>query len=178
MKYFYSKETESKLLGTSLYTDKDIEEYFNGNQFEGYPNLNNENAVVTEFKMMHPTWTGKELREMTREELCATGDMSVLGEGEIYSDGKIKAVPNPSDEYLRYVWVNNKWVLQTTKEELILRRKDLILQYKRTKTEIEELEEFADEFESDEAVALLNKQLKDLKKRINELLGVIKKLGE
>lgn len=177
MKYFYSKEKESKLVGSTHYSDNDIKQYFDGNVFVGYKDLNDENTYISDVKFQHPTWDGEEMREMTREEVCATGDLSELGIGEVYEDGEIKKIPRPVRKYLRYYWKGNEWVLSTTRQELMLIRKDLILEYKNKKAEIAALEEFADEFEADETMDLLRTQLAEIKANINELLLLIKELG-
>ena len=121
---------------------------------------------------------GQTLIEMTREEVCATRDLSVLGDGEKFQDGHIVQVPNPSTKYLRYNWNRNtfEWELATTKEELMNLRKNKILKYAELKKEIETLTEFSDEFESDNTIEMLKKQMEQLKKEINELLQIIKKM--
>ena len=118
------------------------------------------------------------LVEMTKEEICATGDLNILREGEKWEDGKIITVEKPNSKYLTYIWNRNtfSWELTTTKEELMLKRKDLILEYKKLKEEIEALQEFEEEFESDNTIELLREKMEIIKSEINELLGVIKKL--
>lgn len=88
MKYFYSKEKISRLLGSLDYNDNDIQKYLKGNPFVDYPQLNNENTVITEIKLSYPTWTGTELREMTDEELKVEGLLE-LQDGEYIQDGKL-----------------------------------------------------------------------------------------
>lgn len=118
------------------------------------------------------------LIEMTREEICTSGDFTVLTDGEKFEDGQIVTVEKPNSKYLNYSWNRESfsWELITTKEELMLKRKDLIMQYKELKTEIETLEEFSEEFESDNTVELLKTKMRLIKQEINDLLAVIKKL--
>lgn len=112
----------------------------------------------------------------TREEICASGDLTVLKEGEKYEDGHIAKVDNPSNEYLRYVWDKNLfvWRLNTTKVELINLRKEKIVKYAELKNEIAILEEFSDEFESDNTIEVVKLQMQHLKKEIYDLLEIVK----
>lgn len=117
------------------------------------------------------------LVEMTREEICATGDLSVLQMGEKYEDGKIVEIENPSTQYLKYNW-NKKtftWELVTSKEELMLRRVDLIMEYNDLKSKITTLEELR-EFESTETIELLKTKMNKIKEEADMLLEKIKKL--
>lgn len=136
--------------------------------------------VIAPQPLKHPKLSedGRTLVEMTREEICATGDLSVLGDGEKFQDGHIVQVPNPSTKYLRYNWNRNtfEWELATTKEGLMNLRKEKILKYAELKKEIETLEEFAEEFESDGTIELLKLQMQELKENIDELLQIIKKM--
>lgn len=122
--------------------------------------------------------TKQALVEMTREEICKSGDLTVLIEGECFENGQIKMIKKPQNKHLNYVW-NKKtktWELVTTKEQILLVKKNLILEYKKNKEEIETLEEFEDEFGADETTELLKQKQVEIKKEINNLVKLIKTL--
>lgn len=125
MKYFYSKEKCSKLIGSIAFNDEDIKKYLNSNIFVDCPNLNNDNTVVSEVLFNKPTWTGIELREMTREEVCEGGDLSVLFDGEIYENGVIKTIERPQG--VKIEWQYPQWVEIATLEEQLEYYKQQIL---------------------------------------------------
>lgn len=116
MKYFYSKEKQSKLVGSLAFNDDDIKEYMGGNPFVDYPKLNHDNTIISEILFERPTWTGTEIREMTREEICSTGDLSVLVDGEIWEDGQIKTIPKPQG--VKIEWQYPEWVETATQSEV------------------------------------------------------------
>ena len=58
----------------------------------------------------------------------------------------------------------------------MLERKNKILEYKKTQTEIKELEELEELFPSPETIAMLKKKLEEEKREIEELTKKIKKL--
>lgn len=105
------------------------------------------------------------------------GDILLLEDGQYIKDNQIVTVEKPHEE-IEYIWddTNNLWKLKYTKEELMTERKNKILKYAELKKEIETLTEFADEFESDNTVAMLQEEMQKIKQEINELLTVIKKL--
>lgn len=65
--------------------------------------------VIADQPLKHPKLSGDTLVEMTREEVCATGDLSVLIDGEVYQDGVIKTIPIP-DELFKPKWEYPNWV--------------------------------------------------------------------
>lgn len=65
--------------------------------------------VIADSPLKHPKKQGDTLVEMTREEVCATGDLSVLEPGEVYQDGVIKTIPIP-DELFKPKWEYPNWV--------------------------------------------------------------------
>lgn len=177
MKYFYTKEKESRLVGSIAYSDEDIKTYLNGNIFIDHPQCTHENTAISNYLLSNPTWDNGELREKTVEERCEQGDFTGLLTGEIYEDGVIKTIPKPTHKYLEYEWKNFEWVQVTTKQDLMVKRKGLILEYKNKKNEITVLEELADEFESDETMEMLRTELNEIKANIDEILKLIKELG-
>lgn len=153
-------------------------------KFDDYKELwndfnDNDYVDISDDNLAFPILVDGKLREMTREEkILLLGDSVLLQYGEYIEDNKIIKVPNPSTKYLTYNWNGESfsWQLTTTKEELMNLRKEKIIKYAEVKKEIATLEEFADEFESDDTVEMLRLQMKQLKKEINELLEVIKKM--
>lgn len=125
MKYFYSKEQHSKLVGSLAFNDDDIIKYMNGNPFLDYPQLNDRNTVISEILLNTPIWTGTKLREMTREEVCTSGDLSVLVDGEVFENGVIKTIPKPQG--FRIEWEYPNWVEKATKDEQLEYYKNEIL---------------------------------------------------
>lgn len=73
--------------------------------------------VIADSPLKHPKRQGDTLVEMTREEVCATGDLSVLDIGEVYQDGKITKVDVPKG-MLKPTWEYPRWVEKATSEEL------------------------------------------------------------
>lgn len=136
-----------------------------------------EGDVISATKLTNPVIDNGMVREMTREECVEAGINITLNAGEYIEDRKIKIIEQPSN-LIRAVWDSEKheWKEGMTKEELMLKRKDLIMQYKELKVEIETLEEFAEEFESDNTVELLKSKMAKIKEEINNLLQVIKKM--
>lgn len=202
----YLHYRENKLIMASARDDKDNENILRGDYLDKTPKLN-ENGEEIPFEMpsreellkeyifpdwkegdiliiapqplRYPKWDNKlqTLVEMTREEICQTGDLSVLLDGEKFKDGQIVTVEKPNSKHLNYNWnrATFEWELTTTKEELMLKRKDLILKRKHIRTEIEELQE-EEEFETYETVELLQAEVEELKKEIDALTKEIKKL--
>ena len=101
----------------------------------------------------------------------------LLLDGEYIESGEIKIVERPAD-LIKPLWNKElrEWKEGMTREELMTERKNKILKYAELKKEIETLTEFSDEFESDNTVEMLKLQMQQLKKEINELLEVIKKM--
>lgn len=65
--------------------------------------------VIADQPLKYPKKQGDTLVEMTREEVCATGDLSVLDVGEVYQDGKIKTMSIP-DNLFKPKWEYSNWV--------------------------------------------------------------------
>lgn len=137
--------------------------------------------VVAPEPLKHPKWSDElqTLVEMTKEEICATGDLTVLSDGEKFEDGHIVQVPNPSTHYLKYSWNRETftWELITTKEELQQTRKNLILDYSKKKEEIAILEA-VEEFNTVDDVKTSKEELAKKKKEIDELTEIIKEMNK
>lgn len=176
----YTKEKEPREIFNTILTREEAER--SGGLFIDHPELKEEDCIVieTERPFENPVSDDLEsVREMTREELILTkGKTELLQDGEKLQDGEIIVVEKLENKYLSYTWNKNTymWELATTKEELMNLRKEKILKYAELKKEIETLEEFAEEFESDNTIEMLKKDMQQLKEEINELLKVIKKM--
>ena len=147
-----------RIKNPSKYLGVDVVEYIGG--YPKYVEINQDGITA---------------HSSTKEEMIKRGYYE-LKDGEKFQAGHVIQVPNPSTQYLRYVWNRELfvWQLATTKEELMLKRKDLIMQYKELKTEIETLLEFEEEFESDGIIEVLKLQMEQVKKEIDEILKVTK----
>lgn len=129
-------------------------------------------------KFENPILKGEQVREMTREELILLKNKTgLLNDGEVIEEGKIKKIEVPED-LIRASWdrEQKKWIETMSKEELMIKRKEKILKYAEIKKEIQTLEEFQDEFESDNTVEMLKKEMQELKNEINDLYKKIKSL--
>ena len=144
-----------------------------------YPDWEKE-CYASSIKFKNPILDDGQVREMTREELILLKNKTeLLQDGEIIEDGAIKKIEVPSN-LIRASWdrENQVWIETMTKEELMHTRKEKILKYAELKKEIATLEEFADEFESDNTVEMLKKEMQELKNEINDLYEKIKNLQE
>lgn len=176
----YTKEKEPKELFNTILTRTEVEQ--SGGLFVDHPELREENCIVVETERPFENPVSDDLesvREMAREELILMKNKTeLLLDGEYIETGEIKTVEKPLD-LIRPIWNRelHVWSEGMTKEELMLKRKDLIMQYKEIKTEIETLEEFSAEFESDNTIVLLREQMSKIKKEIDDLLIKIKQLA-
>lgn len=84
-----------------------------------YPNFDNEIMVYKDNKLTRPIYKNGELREMTREEICETGDLSILIEGEVYQDDVIIYKEPPKG--LKIEWEYPNWVEKATQQEIDLK---------------------------------------------------------
>ena len=138
--------------------------------------------VVAPEPLKHPKWSDElqTLVEMTKEEVCSSGDLTVLGIGEKFQDGHIVQVPNPSTEYLRYTWDRETftWKLITTREELQQAKTNLILQHNKKRKEISALNEESEYFDVSESVAKANDELEEIRTKINEIDKVIEEMNK
>lgn len=72
--------------------------------------------VIADTPLKHPKLSGDTLVEMTREEVCATGDLSVLADGEVFEDNQIKIIPIP-EELFKPKWEYPNWIEGMSDEE-------------------------------------------------------------
>ena len=175
----YTKEKEPKELFNTILTRTEAEQ--SGGLFVDHPELREEDCIVIEVERPFENPISDDLesvREMTREELILMKNKTeLLLDGEYIESGEIKIVERPAD-LIKPLWNKElrEWKEGMTREELMTERKNKILKYAELKKEIETLTEFSDEFESDNTVEMLKLQMQQLKKEINELLEVIKKM--
>ena len=176
----YTKEKSPKEIFNTILTRTQVEQ--SGGLFIDHPELREEDCIIVETERPFENPISDDLmsiREMTREELILIKNKTeLLLDGEYIEAGEIKTIEKPLD-LIRPIWNRELhiWNEGMTKEELMLKRKDLIMQYKEIKTEIETLEEFSAEFESDNTIVLLREQMSKIKKEIDDLLVKIKQLA-
>ena len=72
--------------------------------------------VIADQPLKHPKKQGDTLVEITREEVCETGDLSVLVEGEVFEDGVI-IKKEPNDDLFKPKWEYPNWVESMPQEE-------------------------------------------------------------
>ena len=81
--------------------------------------------VIADSPLKHPKKQGDTLVEMTREEVCSTGNLSILADGEIYENGMIKTIPRIDG--IRIEWQYPQWIEVATLEEQLEFYKQQIL---------------------------------------------------
>lgn len=176
----YTKEKSPKEIFNTILTRTQVEQ--SGGLFIDHPELREEDCIVIEVERPFENPISDDLmsiREMTREELILIKNKTeLLLDGEYIESGEIKIVEKPLN-LMRPIWNidTHTWQEGMTKEELMLKRKDKILEYKKVKEEIAALEEFQTEFESDNTIVLLREQMSKIKKEIDDLLFKIKQLA-
>lgn len=175
----YTKEKEPQEIFNTILTRKEVE--ISGGLFIDHPELKEEDCIVVEIDRPFQNPISDDLtniREMTREELILIkNQVELLADGEYVEGIAIKTIEKPLN-LIRPLWNKElrKWQEGMTKEELMLKRKDKILEYKKVKEEILALEEFSMEFESDDTVELLKTKMVEIKKEIDDLYEKIKSL--
>lgn len=75
--------------------------------------------VISDQPLKHPKKQGDTLVEMTRDEVCESGDLSILTDGEVYQDGKI-TYKAPPEDMLKPKWIYPDWIEQATENEINL----------------------------------------------------------
>lgn len=75
--------------------------------------------VIADQPLKYPKLQGDTLVEMTREEVCESGDLSILTDGEVYQDGKI-TYKAPPEDMLKPKWIYPDWIEQATEDEISL----------------------------------------------------------
>ena len=85
--------------------------------------------LIQDYSVVKPIYDNGTIREMTREEVCATGDLSILLPGEIYENGVIKTIERPQGVKIKWQYPN--WVETATLEEQLEYYKQEILKANR-----------------------------------------------
>lgn len=117
--YIYNKNLE--IIGQPWCKDL---ETFNQNPIKYCPTWTSD-CYASTTKFNYPKWDNGKVREKTREEICADGDLSVLTDGEVYQDGVIKTISIP-DDLFSPKWEYPNWVEGATLEEMELAYKTKI----------------------------------------------------
>lgn len=107
--YIYNKSLE--IIGQPWCKDLNT---FNSNPIKYCPSWTSE-CYASTTKFNYPIWDNKKIREMTKEERCSTGDLSVLEPGEVYQDGVIIKKEKPQG--VKIEWEYPDWVEKATEEE-------------------------------------------------------------
>lgn len=81
--------------------------------------------IIADAPLQHPKVQGDTLVEMTREEVCESGDLSILFDGEVFENGAIRTVPRIDG--VRVEWDYPNWVERATKDEQLDYYKHMIL---------------------------------------------------
>ena len=110
--YIYNKNLEI----VSQPWCKDLQT-FNNNPFR-YFKYWNDDCYASTVKFNRPIWDNGTVREMTREEICESGDLSVLNDGEVWEDNEIKVIPRPDG--LKIEWIYPNWLETATDSEIYI----------------------------------------------------------
>lgn len=120
-----------KLVEKSGRSDKDNEDILNG-VYDGFEQTltrderlklmfsdwqQGDILVIADKPLKYPKLSGDTLVEMTREEICESGDLSILIDGEVYQDGKI-TYKAPPEDMVKPKWVYPDWAEQATEGEV------------------------------------------------------------
>ena len=146
--------------------------------YDGITKIDYDKYICSDVSYTFPIFKNEVIRECTRyERITIYKLIDEIHDGEYIENGEIKTVEKPKN-LIKPRWNKhtNIWEESATKEELMNLRKEKILKYAELKKEIETLEEFAGEFESDGTIELLKLQMQELKGDIDELLQIIKKM--
>lgn len=81
--------------------------------------------VIADSPLKYPKLKNGILVEMTREEVCQSGDLSILYDGEIYENGIIKTIERPQG--VKIEWQYPQWIEVATLEEQLEYYKQQIL---------------------------------------------------
>ena len=117
------------------YLDKSQEDFVMPNQDEMMKYIfsdwqKGDILVIADSPLKHPKLQNGTLVEMTREEVCSTGDLSILSNGEYFENGKITKVEyNQKLGYLKPIWNRelHVWIETATLEEQLEYYKQQIL---------------------------------------------------
>lgn len=72
--------------------------------------------VIADQPLKHPKLQEDTLVEMTREEVCETGDLSVLDIGEVYQEGAIIKKEKPQG--VKVEWIYPNWIETASDDEI------------------------------------------------------------
>ena len=176
---FYTKEKISKEVHTINLSRAEALEILEGNLFKDCPDYNEENTVIVErdTEMAYPTWDNGELREMTREEkILILGHTERLFDGEYIENGEIKSIKAP-EALIRAVWNKETlmWEESMTKEELLEKRTQKIIEYSKLEDEKKTLEN--SRFATIEEIQLVTDKMLAVENEINNLAEQLKIIG-
>ena len=74
--------------------------------------------VIADQPLKHPKKQGDTLVEMTREEVCESGDLSVLDIGEVYQEGAIIKKEKPQG--VKVEWIYPNWIETASDSEIYI----------------------------------------------------------
>lgn len=174
----HTKEKISKEVHTINLSREEAEVLLNGDLYKDCPQYNEDNTVIIErdTEMACPTWDGEELREMTREEeILILGHAERLHEGEYVQDGEIKTVEKPSN-LIRPAWnrETHEWYESMTKEEILEKRTQKIMEYSKLEEEKKVLED--SRFSTADDIQLITDKMAEVENEINKLAEQLKVL--
>ena len=172
---FYTKEKISKEVHTINLSGAEALEILKGDLFKDCPDYNEENTVIVErdTEMAYPTWDGEGLREMTREEeILILGHTERLFDGEYVEEGEIKSIKVP-ETLIRAAWNREtcQWYETMTKEELLEKRAQKIIEYSNLENEKKTLEN--SRFTTTDEIQLVVDKMSKLELEINNLADQI-----
>ena len=127
--------------------------------------------------MAYPTWDNGELREMTREEeILILGHTERLFDGEYIENGEIKSIKAP-EALIRAVWNKETlmWEESMTKEELLEKRTQKIIEYSKLEDEKKTLEN--SRFATIEEIQLVTDKMLAVENEINNLAEQLRIIG-
>lgn len=176
---FYTKEKISKEVHTINLSRAEAELILGGDLFKDCPQYNAENTVIIErdTEMAYPTWDNGELREMTREEqILQLGMENLLLDGEYLSEGEIIVVEKPLN-LIRPAWNKEtcQWYETMTKEELLEKRSQKIIEYSKLEEEKKVLEN--SRFSTADEIQLVADKMSVVEIEINNLAEQLKIIG-
>lgn len=121
MFYIYTKEKKPKIKFTVNLTRAEVKELMGDNLFLDYPDLDKNNFIIVEQENIfkHPI-LGSDgiIREMTRDELVASGIEVQLNQGEKIENGKIVEVEKPHNKIEElWNWTGTEWVYNHSAEK-------------------------------------------------------------
>lgn len=158
--YIYNKDLE--IIAQPYITN--LEE-FKESPIKFYPDWDNTMYATLE-KYNNPILDNAVIREKTREELILLDNkIELLEEGEIIENGEIRKIKKP--EGYKIEWKYPNWVETITREELVVIRKDKILEYSKLEEDKKLLE--SSKFSTLEEINLIVEKMQILEAEINNI---------